>query len=162
MRTRSVDEKQPHSLMDINSVLVSTEEVNRVSERLKIRIEQLGLPQAEAARRCKLSTARFGNYVQGTRTPDINTLMQMARALQTSTDWLLGFSATQPPDVSGIVSRLLELEGLDPARVQAIAETVQEALKVLSALPDEGDAQLRSRIAAQAAWQLRDASKPTQ
>ena len=127
---------------------------NRVGERLEARIAALEISQAEAARRCGLSPARFNNYVKSTRTPDIDTLMSMAKAMETTTDYLLGFSSAEPPDVAAVLLRLLELAGMERAKAEAIAETAQEALKVLSALPDEGDAETRSRIAAQAAWQL--------
>lgn len=160
MNTRNVDKEQDQSLMEIHEDIFSTEEVNRLGERLRERVAQLGISQVEAARRCGLSPSRFGNYYKNSRSPDLDTLMRMARALQTSTDWLLGFSAVEPADVAGIVGRLLELEGLPPARAAAIAETAQEALRVLAALSDEGDARSRSRIAAQAAWQLTGDTRP--
>jgi transcriptional regulator with XRE-family HTH domain len=161
MGTRNVDETQDPSLIEINEDFPSTGEVHKVGERIRARINVLGISQADAARRSGLSSQRFGNYAQGTRTPDLDTLMRIARALGTTTDWLLGFSVGEPPDVAIVVCRLLELEGLPTERAVAIAETVQEALRVLASLPDEGDAQTRSRIAAQAAWQLRAGSKPT-
>ena len=160
---RTVNATQALSLMEITQSLVSTDAMqNRVGERLRSRIEALGISQAEAARRCGLSAPRFNNYVAGRRPPDVNTLMDMARALNTTTDYLLGFSVIEPPDMAGIVRRLLELEGMDAERAGVIAETAQEALLVLSALPDEGDADLRSRIAAQAAWQLHGGTKQPQ
>ena len=162
MYTRSVDKRQPPSLLEINSDMESMPVVIKFHERLAERIEALGWSQAEAARRCGMSSQRFGNYYQGTRMPDVETLMRVARVLHTSTDWLLGLNAAEPPDVSGVISRLLELEGMPPAKIAAISETVQEALRVLSSLPDEGDALTRSRIAAQAAWQLSGGSKPSQ
>jgi transcriptional regulator with XRE-family HTH domain len=162
MTTRNVDDAQAKSFMEVNGDNAFTEDVHRVGERIRARLKVLEISQADAARRAHLSTQRFGNYAQGTRTPDLDTLMRIARALGTTTDWLLGFSAGEPPDVKIVVCRILELEGLPTERAVAIAETVQEALRVLSALPDEGDSHTRSRIAAQAAWQLRDGSKPTQ
>lgn len=135
---------------------------NRLGERVKALVSERGISQAEAARQCGLSPARFNNYVTGLRTPDPDTLIQIARGLGVTTDYLLGFNAAEPPNVSAVVLRLLELEGFDAGRAEAIAETVQEALKVLTAFPDEGDAATRSRLAAQAAWQLHGGSKPTQ
>ena len=154
---------QDPSLIEIIDPIVSIETVPiRVGDRLRARIDALGISQAEAARRCGLSPQRFNNYVADRRPPDIDTLVRMARGLGTSPDYLLGFIATSAPDLGGIVRRLLELEGLDPIRAAVIADTAQEALALLSALPDEGDGQLRSRIAAQAAWQLLGGTKPPQ
>jgi transcriptional regulator with XRE-family HTH domain len=134
---------------------------NRVPQQLQAILGQRDLSQTDAAALCGMSVARFHNYVTGYRTPDLDTVMRMANALGVTTDYLLGFSL-ELPDMAGIVRRLLELEGMDPVRAEAVAETSQEALQLLLALPDEGDAQTRSRIAAQAAWQLRGGPKPLQ
>lgn len=120
---------------------------------------QLDMTQSDLARMLDASSQRIANYVHGAREPDLAMLGAIAHVLDTKTDWLLGINAVDAPDISGIVHRLLELEGLPPERVRLIADVVQEALKVLTALPDEGDAHLRSRIAAQAAWQLHGAPK---
>lgn len=50
----------------------------------------LGLSDAEVARRAGLSARRYGNYVQGLREPDLATLVRISRALQTTPDALLG------------------------------------------------------------------------
>ena len=134
---------------------------NRLPQRLQTILEQKGLKQTEAAELCGMSVARFHNYVTGYRTPDLDTVMRIAKALGVTTDHLLGFSA-DAPDVGEVVQRLLELAGLETARAAVVAETSQEALKLLLALPVEGDARTRSRIAAQAAWQLRGGPKPLQ
>jgi len=134
---------------------------NRVSQQLHAILAERNLTQTEAAEKCGMSLARFHNYYTGYRTPDLNTLMRMAKALGTTTDYLLGFNA-EVPDLAEVVVRLLELEGLDPVRAAVVADTSQEALRLLLALPSEGDARTRSRIAAQAAWQLRGGPKPLQ
>jgi transcriptional regulator with XRE-family HTH domain len=134
---------------------------NRVSQQLQAILRDRDISQTEAAGLCDLSVARFHNYLAGTRTPDLNTLMRMAKALGTTTDYLLGFNV-EAPDLAEVVRRLLELEGMDAARAEVVAETSQEALQLLLALPAEGDARTRSRIAAQAAWQLRGGPRPLQ
>jgi len=134
---------------------------NRVASQLQTILEHRGISQTEAAGMCGMSVARFHNYVSGYRTPDLDTLMRMAKVLGTTTDYLLGFNS-DPPDLAEVVRRLLELEGMDAVRAEVVAETSQEALRLLLALPAEGDARTRSRIAAQAAWQLRGGPKPLQ
>ncbi len=134
---------------------------NRVGQQLQAILAERGLSQTDAATLCGMSVARFHNYVAGYRTPDLDTLMRVASKLGVSTDYLLGFNS-EPPDIGEVVRRLLELEGMDSARAQVVADTSQEALQLLLALPAEGDAQTRSRIAAQAAWQLRGGPKPLQ
>jgi transcriptional regulator with XRE-family HTH domain len=134
---------------------------NRVDQQLQAILRQRDLSQTDAAELCGMSVARFHNYYTGYRKPDLDTAMRMAKALKVTTDYLLGFNLDLP-DMAGIVRRLLELEGMDNVRAEAVGETAQEALRLLLALPDEGDAQTRSRIAAQAAWQLRGGPKPLQ
>lgn len=134
---------------------------NRVDLQLQAILRQRDLSQTDAAELCGMSVARFHNYYTGYRKPDLDTAMRMAKALKVTTDYLLGFNS-ELPDMAGIVRRLLELEGMDNVRAEAVGETAQEALRLLLALPDEGDAQTRSRIAAQAAWQLRGGPKPLQ
>jgi transcriptional regulator with XRE-family HTH domain len=134
---------------------------NRVSQQLHFLLEQRGLTQTDAARMCGMSVARFHNYYTGYRTPDLDTVMRMARALGTSTDYLMGFNG-ETADVAEVVRRLLELEGMEATRAEVVAETCEEALRLLLVLPDEGDVRTRSRIAAHAAWQIRGGPKPLQ
>lgn len=134
---------------------------NRVAQQLQTILEHRGLTQTEAAALCDMSVARFHNYLTDYRTPDLDTVMRMAKALGVTTDYLLGFSA-ELPDMGEVVRRLLELEGMDAIRAGVIADTAQEALTLLLALPDEGDARTRSRFAAQAAWMQRGGPKPLQ
>ena len=61
--------------------------------RLVTRARELGLSNAEVARRAGLSERRFGNYATDTREPDLQTLAVLARVLGISADELLGVSA---------------------------------------------------------------------
>jgi transcriptional regulator with XRE-family HTH domain len=152
---------KPSSLVEKHASDDETLFMVEMADRIKQRLAQLDLSQVAAAKAAGISTQRFGNYVQGTRKPDIETLPKIARALNVSTDWLLGISETGPIEISPVILRLLELEGVDPERANVIAAAVQEALRILSSLPDEGDAGLRSRLAAQAAWQVRRSPRPS-
>lgn len=59
------------------------------SSNLKKRAEQLGISNAEVARRVGLSERRYGNYISGTRQPDLATLVKISAVLMTSLDELL-------------------------------------------------------------------------
>lgn len=61
-------------------------------QRLRERARQLGVSNAEAARRCGLDERRYGHYVSGRTEPDLATVVRIARTLGTTPDWLLGFS----------------------------------------------------------------------
>jgi transcriptional regulator with XRE-family HTH domain len=59
--------------------------------RLRKRASELGISNAEAARRVGLSERRFAHYVTGAREPDLATLVRIARVLETTPNELLGF-----------------------------------------------------------------------
>jgi transcriptional regulator with XRE-family HTH domain len=61
--------------------------------RLAARARELGLSNAEVARRAGLSERRFGNYATDTREPDLQTLAALVRVLGISSDELLGVTA---------------------------------------------------------------------
>jgi len=58
---------------------------------LKKRAQELGLSNAEVARRAGLTERRYGNYITGRREPDLATLVRIARVLETTPNVLLGF-----------------------------------------------------------------------
>ncbi|MGC4024389.1 MAG: helix-turn-helix transcriptional regulator [Mesorhizobium sp.] len=58
---------------------------------LRKRAEELGISNAEVARRADLSERRYGNYVSGRREPDLATLAKIAAVLQSSPNILLGY-----------------------------------------------------------------------
>lgn len=61
-----------------------------IGKRLRERAKELGLSNAEVARRCGLSARRYGNYVTDRRAPDLSTLVLICTALDTTPNWLLG------------------------------------------------------------------------
>lgn len=62
------------------------------ADRLRERAATLRLSNAELARRLGLSDQRLGNYLAGTREPDLDMLARLAAALDTTPNALLGFS----------------------------------------------------------------------
>jgi transcriptional regulator with XRE-family HTH domain len=64
-------------------------------QNLRKRAEELGLSQAEVARRAGLSERRFGNYATGVREPDLATLVKIASVLGTTPNDLLGVGGDQ-------------------------------------------------------------------
>lgn len=131
----------------------------KVGARIRAAYEALGISQAEAARRVGMSPQRFGNYCTGKRPPDIQSIIRIAQVLQTTPDALLGVSGQTDAELQDILGRMLELEGIDPARAYTIAEAVTATQRVLKALPEDQSAQ-RSRMAAQAVWTARHSATP--
>lgn len=133
-----------------------------MAQRIRDRIAALGIDQAEAARRSGMSPQRFGNYALAKRRPDPQTLAKIASALETTPDALLGVSEATYDALEPILERLLELEGLPPARGSVIARVAVSALQLSIGLGDDGDVRSRSRLAAHAAWRSENAPKRPQ
>ncbi|MDQ0560496.1 transcriptional regulator with XRE-family HTH domain [Rhizobium mesoamericanum] len=77
-----------------------------LAKRLQERARQLGISNAEAARRAGLEERRYAHYVSGRREPDLITLVRIASALGTSPNWMLGVSTiTGDPDVADFIER---------------------------------------------------------
>ena len=63
--------------------------------RLRACAQEIGLTDAEVARRLGISQQRFANYVSGRHRPDFGMLLRICRALGTRPDRLLGFEGVQ-------------------------------------------------------------------
>ena len=67
-----------------------------LGKHLRQRARQLGLSDAEVARRAGLSERRYGHYVTGTREPDLATLVNICAVLDVTPNQLLGIEKTAP------------------------------------------------------------------
>jgi transcriptional regulator with XRE-family HTH domain len=78
-------------------------------ERLRQKARELGLSDADVARRAGLSERRYGNYVTGIREPDLATLVKIAAALSASPNQLLLREpmTTAKSDRAKMVARLM-------------------------------------------------------
>lgn len=95
---------------------------------LRRRAEELGISNAEVARRAGLSERRYGNYVSGRREPDLTTLVKIASVLATTPDDLLTDSAAAvAPDELSLqraVAALATLRVDDLERVAIMIEAL--------------------------------------
>ena len=96
------------------------------ANNLRTRAEELGISNAEAARRANLSERRYGNYVSGRREPDLATLVRIAQVLETTPNMLLGFDTAPSADTlrSKINSAVSALDEGDKEVVAACAEAI--------------------------------------
>lgn len=65
------------------------------ASRLRQRAEELGISNAEAARRVGLSERRYAHYASGKREPDLATLVRIAKVLGTTPNWLLAIQDSE-------------------------------------------------------------------
>lgn len=103
-----------------------------LSRNLRRRAKELGLSDAEIARRAGLSERRYGHYVAGTREPDFATFLRICEVL-----------AVTPNDL--LVPPLADQPGRrDVATMQAVAalsamdeERLSLAVRLLTVLAEE-------------------------
>ena len=70
--------------------------MDEFARRLRERAAELGISNAEVARRCGLGERQYGYYIAGTRQPNLQALVKIARVLNNSVDELLGLTSPQP------------------------------------------------------------------
>lgn len=87
------------------------------SSNLKRRAEQLGISNAEVARRVGLSERRYGNYISGRREPDLATLVKISSVLGMSLDELL---STDTKETVQTAKRLLQ------DRISSATQTLED------------------------------------
>jgi len=63
----------------------------KFADTLKRLIDNSEIYQKQLAHEIKMSPSTLANYVQGSRSPDYDTLMALARYFNVTTDYLLGF-----------------------------------------------------------------------
>ena len=85
--------------------------MEQFSISIRKRAKELGLSNAEVARRAGLTERRYGNYVTGRREPDLATFLRIAEALGSTPDQLL-----VPNDVAAVAA----------SREQLLADLNQE------------------------------------
>lgn len=64
-----------------------------LGDKIKIMIEERNITQKKLADDLKMPPSTLGNYLNGIREPDFNTLILIAKYFSVSTDYLLGYSA---------------------------------------------------------------------
>jgi transcriptional regulator with XRE-family HTH domain len=96
-------------------------------ERLRERAAELGISNAEVARRSGLTERRYSNYVAGIREPDLVTLVRIAGALQTTPNVLLGVGEKSKSTVrSLLVDRINSaLENVNDDHLEVIALQIE-------------------------------------
>lgn len=80
-------------------------------ERLRERARQLGMSDAEVARRAGLGERRYAHYVADTREPDLTTLVKISRILDVTPNELLGIAddGAEQTERDKLVSELLSV-----------------------------------------------------
>lgn len=96
------------------------------ADNLRRRAADLGISNAEVARRAGLTERRYGNYVSGRREPDLATLVRIALVLETTPNALLGFDEMEKGDAlrAKVGSAMEALNKADQEVLAACAEAI--------------------------------------
>ncbi|SRR5258708_5740978 len=85
-----------------------------VPERLRARRQELRLTQEEVAERTSTNQSTISQLERGEQSPTVRSLVNLAQALGTSMEWLLGLSENASPDINHV-------EDLDDLEREAVA-----------------------------------------
>lgn len=93
------------------------------AKNLRRRAQELGLANAEVARRVGLSERRYAHYVSGRNEPDLAMLLKIADVLQSSPNELLSGDMPEPRD-----SRVFLIDRLTSAAAIMIDADLEAAV----------------------------------
>jgi transcriptional regulator with XRE-family HTH domain len=112
----------------------------RIGEKLRQRAQELGLADAEVARRVGLSPSRYANYIANIREPDFATLKRICRVLGTTPNFLLGSDdamSEEPEDQSDDAKIKREILSIISAMGPLALRTTKVVVSSLIATPEE-------------------------
>ena len=66
--------------------------MNKFAERFNEILKQRNISQREFAKQIKMSSSIINNYCTGVREPSLDSLMLVCKALEESSDYLLGIT----------------------------------------------------------------------
>ena len=100
--------------------------MDQLVSSLASRAKELGLTNAEVARRAGLSERRYGHYVRGRNEPDLATLIRIAEVLETTPNVLLGVEKAPKADPlrDRINAALTVMDEKDRALVAACLDVI--------------------------------------
>ena len=103
-----------------------------LGERLKNRARELGLSDAEVARRVGLSQARYNHYTNDVHEPDLSTLVRIAAALGIQADHLLGLEQMPVGPEQALKARVVSTIATMNLSTLRTAAALMEALATVS------------------------------
>lgn len=127
--------------------------MQQFGKNLRRRAKELGLTDAEVARRVGISERRYGFYVTGDREPDLATLLRISDILQMSADRLLRpWDEAEPSRADRLRAQIQSsAAGLSEDRLQLLAD-------VAATFASHG-AKLGSRVVASKAGKIKMSAK---
>ena len=66
---------------------------NTTDKRLKMLLSNLGMTQKELSQKSNVSEAAISKYLNGSRIPNAQSIIQIAEATKVSPSWILGYGS---------------------------------------------------------------------
>lgn len=135
--------KGAHGISVVMKKRIEPQFIGRVRERIKQRMELLGISQAELADRAGVSRSGITELMKRDRSPSGEFLMKVANELTVSVDYLMGLS--DQPEIQDImrhervrtlVSRFLDLSISDQDRALEMLRLMSETSSHAAIKPD--------------------------
>lgn len=116
-----------HSVICVIILVIYKEvkEMSTFTDRLSLLLEKNNMTQRELSERIGVTTATLSRYVSGSRLPNSDTIANIAMALHTTSDYLLGCETDEQfdfPKIERIIAR------------NASKMTIQEKKELINAL----------------------------
>ena len=105
-----------------------------LGDRMRGRARELGIADAEVARRAGLTQQRYANYVADRHEPDLETFARLCSVLQLSADRLLGEPVFVPPPPR-LEEALAKLDAESMGALALVAEALALRVSANPALP---------------------------
>lgn len=102
---------------------------NSFGERISELRKEQGMKREELAQYLNCSVAAVGNYENGNRTPDFETLVKIADKFNVSTDFLLGRSENKTTDIN--ILSICEYTGLSEDSIYTIHYLSEKNKKII-------------------------------
>ncbi len=109
--------------------------MSRLAKNLKKRAKELDLTDAEVARRTGLPVRRYGHYATGYREPNLDTLLVICEALDTSPNELLGWKEGRANRKGGSATNQSKLNSLAASMDDGQIRLLLEIGEVISRRP---------------------------
>lgn len=103
-----------------------------LKETIKRELEPKGISQREFARSIEIDEVNFNKYLNGTKTPRIDTLIKIAKGLDCSLDYLLGLSKAkyvEPTEDEKAILKVSELTGLEVETIEKLIDGINNCKK---------------------------------
>ena len=99
---------------------------NILARRIKVKRKELGLTQTRLAEMASVSNPQMFRYENGDNMPTADVIVRLAKALQTTPNWLLGFDDLEDEGLTDEEVEILRLfRSKSPERYEDILEIMR-------------------------------------